>query len=287
MKLYREFTSQDEIDFQYNCEAALDMPPILDWIAQNSVRVRNELTCHLDQRFGPTIEETLDVFPAGRPDAPIIVFIHGGWWRAGTSKEWAFIVRGLAVHGFTVILTNYTLCPKVSITEITRQSRAALAWIYHNSEHFNGDKNRIYVAGHSAGGHQVGMLALTDWQRDYELPADLVKGGIPISGLFDLRPFRYSWLQPKIQLDYDTIVKQSPLFHVPTDTTSFPLLLTVGGDESPDFQRQSAEFADAWRTGGASVRHLAQPGTNHFTVLQGFEDPRNPLCMAVAEFIRQ
>jgi arylformamidase len=285
MKLYRDFTAQEQIDLEYDCESALDMPPYLEWFVNNSQRARTELECDLDLRFGPTVDETLDVFPAKQPGAPVLVFVHGGWWRACTSKEFSLVARGLVESGITVVITNYSLCPKVSIDEITRQSRAALAWVYQNVARYNGDRDRIYVAGHSAGGHQVAMLAITDWQNEYGLPANVVKGGISVSGLFDLRPFRYSWLQPKLLLTHDVIERQSPLFHVPADTSEFPMLLTLGGDESAEFHRQSDTFAQAWRAAGADVRILEQPGKDHMTAIGGFEDPASPLCRAVIDFI--
>lgn len=285
MKLYRDFTNQEQIDREYDCESALDMQPYLEWFVGNSQRARDELTCHLDQRFGPTVDETLDVFPAQQPGAPVLVFVHGGWWRACTSTEFSLVARGLVESGITVVITNYSLCPKVSIDEITRQSRAALAWVHQNIARYNGDPKRIYVAGHSAGGHQVAMLAITDWVGEYGLPADVIKGGIPISGLFDLRPFHYSWLQPKLLLTHETIERQSPLFHIPSDTSAFPLLVTLGGDESAEFHRQSDTFAQAWRAAGAEVRTLDQPGKDHMTAIGGFEDPASPLCRAVVEFV--
>ena len=127
------------------------------------------------------------------------------------------------------MVSNYSLCPKVSVAEITRQSRAAVVWIAHNIARYNGNPARLFVAGHSAGSHQVSMLAATDWVGEYGLPADVIKGGMPISGLFDLGPFCHSWLQPKLQLDADLIARQSPLFHIPD--TAPPLLVTLGGDK--------------------------------------------------------
>lgn len=285
MKLYRNFVRQEDIDLHYDCESSLDMQPILDWVVGNSQRARDELTCLLDQPFGPTIDETVDVFPANTPNAPVLVIVHGGWWRATTSKEWSLLARGPVALGYTVVVTNYSLCPKVSVDEITRQTRAAVAWVYRNAVRYNGNPDRIFVAGHSAGGQLVGMLALTDWVAEYGLPEDVVKGGVPISGLFDLEPFRYSWLQPKLQLNHDTIQRQSPLFHIPADTSRFPILVTLGGDESEEFHRQSRTFADAWRAGGALVQWLDQPGKNHFTALEGFESPQSALCQAIHELI--
>ncbi|RZO10733.1 alpha/beta hydrolase [Pseudomonas moorei] len=285
MKLYRDFVQQEEIDLQYDCESSLNMPPIIDWVVGSSKKTRDDLVCHLDQRFGPTLDETVDIFPAEEPNAPVLIIIHGGWWRVTSSKEWSFLARGPVGLGFTVVVTNYSLCPKVSIDEITRQTRAAVAWVHGNASRFNGDPDRIFVAGHSAGGHLVGMLAITDWSGEYGLPNDVVKGGIPISGLFDLRPFRHSWLQPKLQLNYDTIERQSPLFHVPADTSKFPMLITLGGDEPEEFHRQSKTFADAWAASGGFVRLLDQPGKNHFTALEGFESAESELCRAILELV--
>lgn len=287
MKLYREFRTQEEIDEQYDLESVLDMPSYAARDIMTSQRACETLSCHLDTRYGPTMDEVVDVFPSGKPGSPVLVFIHGGWWRLLSNREHRFVALGLVPHDFTVVVLNYSLCPKVDIPEITRQSRAALAWVYQNIERFNGDREKIYVAGHSAGGHQVGMMALTDWPGEYGLPANLVKGGIPISGLFDLRPFYYSWLQPKLQLTEKVIERQSPLFHVAQLTHLMPMLITLGGDESPEFHRQSRTFGDAWRDQGGTVTSLDQPGKNHITAIAGFEDPDSPLCRAVVGFVRK
>jgi arylformamidase len=287
LKLYRDFTTQAEIDAEYNLEAVLDMQPYIEWFLSGSAKAREELECRLDVRFGPTLDETVDVFPARRPGSPILVFIHGGWWRFLSSKEFSLVARGPVARDVTVVVTNYSLCPKVSIAEITRQSRAAIAWVHAHAVEINGDPGRIFVAGHSAGGHQVGMLAITDWPGEYGLPADVLKGGVPISGVFDLRPFPYSWLQPKLLLDHQTIERQSPLFHVPADGRLLPLLVTLGGEESAEFHRQSATFVEAWRAAGGDARTFDQPGKDHITAIAGFEDPESALCRAVLDFMER
>lgn len=274
MYLYRSFTKQEEIDQEYDLESALNMAPYIEWLVKNSERTRAELKCQLDQRFGPTRDETVDIYPAARPGAPILVFIHGGWWRFGTSKEFSLVARGSVAHDVTVVVTNYSLCPKVSIAEIMRQSRAAVAWVHENAIRFNGDPDRIFVAGHSAGGHQVGMLAITDWEGEYGLPSKLIKGGIPISGLFDLQPFRYSWLQPKLLLTHEVIQQQSPLFHIPEDDSGFPMLVTLGGDESAEFHRQTATFIERRRASGAEARLFDRPGKDHISAIAGWRIPK-------------
>ena len=216
MKLYRNFISQEEIDLEYNIALNVaDRDRWIEWYARESARVRDELDCVLDVPFGPTVDETIDIFPARKPGAPLVVFIHGGYWVLFGSKDFSFVARGLVSQDITVVVVNYSLCPGVTINEITRQNRAAIAWLYGEGARFNGDISRIFVAGHSAGGQQVGMLGLTDWQGEYGLPGDIIKGVIPISGVFDLRPLRYSYLQPKLLLTHEMICSQSPYLNVP------------------------------------------------------------------------
>lgn len=284
MKLYRDFTTQEEIDREYNIELAVgDMRPYIDWFINCSAGARRDLQCVQDVRYGPTLDETLDLFPSRSAGAPLLLFVHGGYWRLLSSKEFSLVARGLVARDITVAVMNYSLCPKVTIAEITRQSRAAVAWLVRHAAEYRGDPARLYVCGHSAGGHQVGMLAVTDWVGQYGLPADVIKGGIPISGLFDLRPFRYSWLQPKLLLTHELILQQSPLDLIPDRGP--PLLVTLGGDESAEFHRQSADFVAAWRARGLPAETLAQPGRNHLNAIAGFEDPASELCQAVVDFI--
>lgn len=139
MKLYRDFTSQEEIDLEYNM--AITVPDTKRWMekvyVQESAKVRHELKCELDVRFGPTVDERVDVFPAKEPGAALLVFIHGGYWNWGSSKEFSLVARGPVAHGVTVVVTNYSLCPKVTIAEITRQSRAVIAWLHRKASKFS------------------------------------------------------------------------------------------------------------------------------------------------------
>jgi arylformamidase len=138
------------------------------------------------------------------------------------------------------VVTNYALCPAVTIDEVVRQTRAAVAWAYRNARSFGGDPERLHVAGHSAGGHLVAMVLATDWPGDYGLPADIIKGATAISGLFDLAPFPYTFLQPKVQLTWDQVRRNSPILHLPA--TAPPLLVAYGEDETAEFKRQSEDF---------------------------------------------
>jgi len=286
MRLYRDFASQEDIDREYDVESAVpDFGRYAAFFVEESARARRELDCALDVPFGPTRAEHVDVFPAAEPGAPVFVFVHGGYWRMLSSKEFSLVARGPVARGATVVVTNYALCPAVTIGEITRQSRAAIAWTAKEIARFNGDPGRIVVAGHSAGGQQVARLLATDWPGDYGLPADVIKAGIAISGVFDLRPLPHSWLAPKLRLDHDTVMRESPQLDVRPCPT--PLVVTVGGDETPEFRRQSADYLAAWRAVGNDGRDVPMPGLNHFTAIEGYGHADSPLTAMTLDLIAE
>ena len=282
--LYRNFQTQAELDAQYDAEKlGLDLASYIDFYISNSQQVREELTCHLDIPFGPTLAENLDIFPASEPNAPILVFIHGGYWKMLSSKEFSFVAKGPVSAGVTVIVINYELCPKVTIDEIVRQNRAAISWIYRNAKSFGGNPNRIYVSGHSAGGHLPAMMMATDWEKNYGLPNNIIKGGCAISGLFDLMPFPYTWLQPSLQLTWGEVLRNSPIRHIPEKAGH--LIITYGKEETSEFHRQSQDFLKQWNAKGLEGKYLPQPGKNHLTAINGFLDAESPLCKAILELI--
>lgn len=277
--LYRDFTTPAQIDAQYNAGAAVaDAGDYLKRWAADSAAVRMRLPCELDVRYGATLDETLDVFPAARADAPVFVFLHGGYWRALSSKDFSNVAVGLHALGITTVIVNYALAPKVTIDEIARQCRAAVAWTLRR---YGGNGvARVVIGGHSAGGHLSAMCTLTRWADDYGLAADPLAGAVLVSGIYDLAPLRYSYLQPQIRLDDGIIARSSPQFAVRPSTT--PLLVTWGGDESAEFARQSTAFHEAWRTAGNPSELMPLAGAHHFSVLDGFADRRSVLCRWIA-----
>ncbi|NOX34427.1 MAG: alpha/beta hydrolase [Deltaproteobacteria bacterium] len=286
MNLYRDFTTQEEIDREYNAVLMVpELQPYIDHDAKFSIEARNELECILDERYGPTTNETIDIFPAREPDAPILVFIHGGYWRSLNSKDFSLIARGLVLNGITVAIPNYSLCPKVSISEITQQNCASIAWLYREAHKYNGNQERIFVCGHSAGGQQAAMLASTVWLEEYDLPINVIKGGIPISSIFDLSPLYYSWLQPTLQLTHDTILRQSPFLQVPKIAP--PLLISVGENESDEFKRQSADYLSAWLNNGLQGELQIQSGKNHFTTYRDLNNADSSFCKSLIKFIKR
>lgn len=283
--LYREFTSQAQIDAQYNAGASIpDAGSYMQRFVERSRHARAALRCVLDVPYGPTLDETLDIFPAaapGSPAAPVFVFIHGGYWRALGSKDFSCVALGLQPLGISTVVIDYSLCPKVGIDEITRQARAAVAWVLRHIGEHGGDPARVAVGGHSAGGHLAAMCLETAWDRDYGLAPDPLAGGLLVSGLYDLAPLRYSYLQPQIQLDDGVIRRNSPLFAVRVSRT--PALITWGANESSEFARQSSALHAAWQGAGNKSELVAQADANHFSAIHGFEDPASPLCRWLAD----
>ncbi len=280
--LYRDFIDPAQIDAQYKASAAVpDAMALMRGYTERSRQARERLRCSLDLPFGPTLDETLDVFPADAPGAPVFVFIHGGYWRAFTSKDFSFVALGLQPLGITTVVASYSLCPKVTIDEITRQARAAVAWTLRRSDVHGGDPARVAVGGHSAGGHLTAMCLQARWAEDYGLPADPIEAAVLVSGVYDIEPLRHSYLQPDIQLDDGIVRRNSPLFAVRPCRT--PALITWGAEESTEFRRQSEELHAAWQGAGNASELLPQAGANHFTAIDGFADPASPLCRWLAD----
>ncbi|HCU90095.1 MAG TPA: esterase [Gammaproteobacteria bacterium] len=283
--LYKNFATTEEIDAEYNLGLILgDLDPYFNFYSSQSAAARSDLTCSLDVPYGPTVEETLDIFPAENPEAPILIFIHGGYWRRLSSKHFSFVARGLVAHGITVLVTDYALCPKVTLPEITRQSRAAVAWARNTDKKYHGDRERIYVAGHSAGGHQAVRVLCTNWLDDYGLASDTIKGCYAISGLYDLSPIRYAFVQQALQLNDEIIQRESPIFNIPK--AAAPLIADVGAEESSEFRRQSADYIKAWKNAGLRGDYFEQTDKHHFNVVDGFLDPDSDLCERVVSMVK-
>lgn len=281
--LYHTFSTQEEIDQEYNPRFIVEnTDEVIKSYFTESQRVLREYSNRSAVAYGPTLSETLDIFPAEKLCSPIHIFFHGGYWHSLTSRDFAFVAEGLVRNGITAVLVNYALCPSVSIDEIVRQSRAAAAWTYRNAEDFGGNPEQITVSGHSAGGHLTGMLLSTDWEKNYGLPPNLIKGFLPVSGLFDLKPFPFSWLQPKLLLTSEQVLRNSPVFLKPVYSPH--VMVAVGADESHEFQRQSKNYTIFLQKHGVPAEYLSMPGKNHFNIIHDFLGDGGLLCKKIIEW---
>lgn len=272
-KLYRNFTNADEIDKQYDVEATVpDFGEYVSHFVNNSEYARNILNCTLDVQYGPTIDETLDVFYPSKNDKsselrPAVFFIHGGYWKATTSKEWSYVARGLAKLGVVTAVENYSLCPKVSVAEIIRQHRSAFSYFWHNAESLGVDRNKIMIAGHSVGGHGVAHLLSSDWHGEYGMPRTPYTAAIAVSGLFDVRPIPHTLANPILKITPEDAISLTPV--LTENHGKVPLLITVGTDETEEFIRQSKDFASACEENNWSVDQKTLD-RNHFNILDEF-----------------
>ncbi len=280
MKIYREF-DQSQLDAQYNCRAMVpDTEAHVAGWADLSRQAVSQLENRLDVAYGPTPAEKLDIFPAASASAPVLVFVHGGYWRSMDKDVHRFPALGLVRSGVAVVTINYALAPMVRMDEIVRQVRSAIAWVYRHARDFGADPARVHVAGHSAGGHLTAMMLATDWPAfASDLPADLVKGGCPISGLYDLEPIRLTYLNADVRLDAAEAARNSPSRLRPHGARW--MAITAGSLESTEFHRLQRELVAAWRPAGLSITEVGSPGMHHFNVVTQLAHPDSPLAAAV------
>src|SRR5689334_13050192 len=243
--------------------------------AEDSQVARSRMTSHLDLRYGDMAGETLDLFPARKGDGSCLMFIHGGYWRALDKRDFSYLAPALVDGGISLAVVNYDLCPQVRMDEIVRQMLRASRWLWLRAEDYGMDPDRLYVAGHSAGGHLAAMLMCALWPVfDARLPKDLWKGALAISGLFDLRPLVYvDWLNSDLQLDESAALALSPAFMPPA--TRCPVMTAVGGEESSEFHRQNRLLRERWRA--AFAGDIAMPGRHHFSVVDALAEPQSAL----------
>ena len=271
------------MDRQYvNRLSIADAPQYNIRAESRSRAAREELRCMLDLPYGTSPRERIDFFQAAQAGAPLFCFIHGGYWRSRDKSEFSFVARPLVEAGVSVALPTYDLAPTVTIEKIVQQMLAALAWLYRNAASHGADPRRIYVGGHSAGAHLAAMMVAAQWEvYADDLPADLVKGALAVSGIYDLAPLLRVSFNSDLRLDAAAAHKLSPLTYRPLRAA--PLVTAVGGNESDEFKRQNQAIAKAWPR--CWQRDIAMPGHHHLSILETFGDADSPLVRAALYLI--
>jgi arylformamidase len=270
---------------QYNNrELVPDHPQYFARWGEASARARSTMTAHLDLRYGAMPGETIDLFPSRKGDGSCMMFIHGGYWRALDKKDFSFLAPAWVDAGVSLAVVNYDLCPTVTIEQIVQQMLRASRWLWLHAEEYGMDQDRLYACGHSAGGHLTAMLMCALWPAfDAQLPKDLWKGGLAVSGLYDLRPLlQVDFLQQDLRLDEAAAAKLSPAFMSPA--TRAPLMTSVGGDESGEFLRQNRLLGERWRA--AFAGDVPMPGKNHFSVADGLAERSSPLFQGALRLMK-
>ncbi len=226
-----------------------------------SAAYRKDAKCELDKPYGRTERQKFDLFhpPSGTPQG-VVVFIHGGYWQRGDRKAYSFIAREFNARGLSVAVPSYTLCPEATVMQIVDEMRQCMKAV------FAATKMRPAVTGNSAGGHLTGAMVATDWAKVGGVPADLVRAGYAISGVFDLAPLIPTSINELAKLNAASAREASPLFW-PAPAKDRTFVAAVGGDESQEFIRQSLEIAKAWSSAGVKAECVIVPSTNHFTVV--------------------
>src|SRR5687768_910049 len=262
------------LDAAYNNTAAVGQAKrdayVAGWIARSDA-LRKARPGRLDQPYGKGARQRIDMLSCGTPGAPTLVYIHGGYWQLNDKEPSAFIGEGMLAAGFNMALMEYTLAPAARLDDIVAETRAAVAWVIEHAKEYGGDPGRVYVSGHSAGGHLTAM-AMNDSR---------VAGGVAISGIFDLEPIRLNYLNDKLRLDPAETDRNSPIRHLPS--TAGPLVVTVGLGELPELIRQSEEYAAAWTKKGLRGRYLPVPKHDHFSILEELAQPQGAILAALKD----
>jgi arylformamidase len=244
--------------------------------ATQSDAVRARLGEPLRLSYGPTEIEKLDVYRARRPNAPIFMFFHGGQWLGGMARNNAYPAEMFVNAGATFVVPDFNNVKEANgdLRVMAAQVRRSIAWAYHNAASFGADANRLYIGGRSSGAHLVGVALVTDWEKEFGLPADIVKGGLCSSGMFDLKAVRISKRSNWIKFTDEMEEEMSSQRHL--DRLRAPVVVLHGTNETPEFQRQSRDFAAAAKAAGKNVELIVAPNYNHFEMGESFANPYGP-----------
>ncbi len=275
---------QQELDKAYSqFKYAPNIQQVIARWGTNSTLARKRLGEPLQFAYGSKSIESLDVYPTTHADSPVHIFIHGGAWQQGTAESYGFPAELFVNAGVHYVVPDFSWVQDSddSLFPLVDQLRQAIAWVYRNAKEFGGNADRIYLSGHSSGGHLAGVMLTTDWQKQDGLPADIIKGGLCCSSIFDLEPVRLSARGKYIRFTDEMEDALSPIRHL--DNLHAPVIVAYGSYETPEFKRQSRDFAKAVADAGKRVQLIVAENYNHFEVIETLANPHGILGRAVLE----
>jgi arylformamidase len=272
------------IDHEAEYNNRIRIPEYLEFVERwrtVSAAWRDAAGGELDLPYGPGERQRYDLFPAGGPGAPapLVVHIHGGYWPLGRRQDTAFVSRAFNAAGIDVAIPSYSLCPSVSVLQIIDELRACVAALWQRT------RKRPIAIGHSAGGHLTAALLATDWRAVPGVPADLVRAGCAISGVFELAPLIPTTMNRALQLDDAAAAAASPALW-PPPPPGRTLVAAVGAEETPEFHRQSRALVEAWARAGVATEYLPVPGVHHFSVVDELTRPDSVLFRRIVALAR-
>ena len=277
-ELWKSF-SQNELELQYNARASVkDFDFEIERYRSLSLQSYTQCKVIQDLSYGPTQYERIDYFPSV-PKAPVFIFIHGGYWRLLGREDSAFMAKNLGEHGISTAVIEYTLAPKASLDQIVKEIRRAVVWIFNNIHNHGGDPKRLYICGSSAGAHLSAMALASDWMTSLELPNNILKGGLLLSGLYDLEPIRNCKPNEWLGLDKKSAHRNSPQ-HL-NFKPGANLHISWGGKETDEFKRQSLDFVSKLQKEGLNVTSSEIKDRNHFDIVTDLANPNRSLFKIV------
>ncbi len=282
--VWRDY-DQAGLDRQYNSRGTV--PDVGVYLREYAARTRNakaNLACVENLRYGAGADELLDIYPAAKSGAAVLVFLHGGDWRNLSKEDAGFAAPAFVAAGAMFVAVDFSLLPATTLPAMGAQVRRALLWLWKNVAAHGGDPERMHIAGHSSGANLVGQLLMTDWSSAFGAPVDLIKSAVVISGLGDLEPVRLSFRNQNLKLSASVVAQASLLRRMPG--THCPMLVAVGEHETDDYRRQSREVAEYWRGLGNAADLFELKGSNHFDAVLEWADSSSDVFRASRALLR-
>jgi len=274
---------KDELEYHYNPQVSVpDYPRLAEVRRNKSQAAREALQSWLNVAYGDSPRQVLDIFPADQASAPVLLFIHGGYWRGGSKDDNCSFAPLFVKKGVTVVLVEHDLCPTVTVTDIVHQTRSAVAWTYRNIGRYHGNPSQLFISGHSAGGHLAAMALAHAWEAE-GLPQDMIKGAAVMSGVMDLEMVMHVNVNEEIRMTPDIARANSPLLHPPHSRC--PILVAVGGAEPEGWKQMSKDYFQYCQKYGLLCEYLEVPGANHYTMSEHLTDAGSPLNQAILKLM--